>query len=138
MSRAMMIHCSLLALMVCCLSAGPAETAPSSPESQVRKLKDQLDNELAQNARLRQRNEELEKQLLVLSQQLNKLEAQLKSPTTMGPIPQLNLPQLKLPRFLPDGKAVPPDWDERQFNGVPYYIIPLEGNAVHPQQNGMR
>lgn len=131
MSRAMLMRSGLLALMICCLSAAPAETAPSSAENQVQKLKDQLASELAQNARLRQRNGELEKQLLDLNAQLNKLEAQLKAPPATWAIPQL-----KLSRILPDGRAVPPDWSERQFNGMPVYIIPLQG--VGPGQAGTR
>lgn len=133
MSRAMLMHSSVMALMICCLSAAPAETAPGSPESQVQNLKDQLAKERAQNAQLRARNEELEKHLLEMGAQIGKLEAQLKAPPTTSAIPQL-----KLPPILPNARALPPGWNEQQFNGLPVYIIPLQANGMDPGQGGMR
>lgn len=121
MSAKVPLHFGLLVLLIATLSASPADTAPSSPDIQVQKLKDELVSQMALSKQLRTRNEELEKQLLQMHQQLQKLESQLKAPTTNWAIPPLNMP-----RFLPDGRAVPPNWNERQFNGVPFYIVPLE------------
>jgi hypothetical protein len=133
MPRLIVFHCGLLALMFGTLSASPADRVPSSPEKQVQRLKEQLASEMAQNAMLRQRNEELEKELLDISSQLKKLEAQLKIPPMHWTIPQWNMPHL-----LQNGPTVPPDWNERQFNGVPYYIIPLQEGGRDQAQDGTR
>lgn len=133
MPRLIVLYCGLLALMFGTLSASPADTAPSSPETQVQKLKEQLASEIAQNAKLRQRNEELQKKLLDMGSQLKKLEAQLKVPPM-----QWAIPQLKMPRVLPNAPAVPPDWNERQFNGMPYYIIPLQDGGRDQAKDGKR
>lgn len=133
MPRLIVLYCGLLALMFGSLSASPADTVPSSPEKQVQKLKEQLASEMAQNTMLRQRNEELEKELLDTSSQLKKLEAQLKVPPMHWTIPQLNMPHL-----FQNGPTVPPDWNERQFNGAPYYIIPLQEGGRDQVQGGTR
>jgi len=36
------------------------------------------------------------------------------------------------PRTLRDRKAIPKDWRQREFNGMPYYIVPLEEG--HPER----
>lgn len=137
MSGRTALRLSFLALMLCTLSAAAADPAPASPESELQKMQQHVNELKAQNAKLRERNAELERHLLDLNARLRQLEAQFKEPAKIV-IPPLNYTPLKLPGILPNGRLVPEEWREEQFNGQPYYVIPLQGAAADQGQGGTR
>jgi len=58
--------------------------------------------------------EELKKQVGALEQRIATLENKLKKLT------------LAIPQTFPDLKQLPKGWEKREFNGLKYYIIPIE------------
>jgi hypothetical protein len=137
MHRSIALRWGFLALLLCTLSAAPADTAPAARQPEFKKLQQRLDGLKAQNAQLRQRNAELERHLLDLKARLNQLEMQVKVPAKIM-IPPLNPAPLTSPRILPNGHAVPQGWREEQFNGLPYYLIPLQQDAAEKGRIGTR
>jgi hypothetical protein len=125
------------ALVLCTVSAAAADPAPASPESELQKMQQRMDELKAQNLQLRDRNAELERHLLDLNTRLRQLETQLKEPAKIL-IPPLNYAPLNSPGILPNGRVVPEGWREERFNGLPYYVIPLQGAAADQGRSGMR
>lgn len=124
---------TLLLISVSALAGDSVNGASDAAQKEIEKLQQRLADETAQNAKLREQNTKLSHELKDMGERLNQLEKQLKAPH------DLVLPQLKwaplpegattapMPRQIPDG------WRKRQFNGVPYYIIPLQTTgAEHP------
>ena len=73
------------------------------------------------------------KRIEKLERQVQKLEAELKAkPSIVVPT---QLPQNTLPKLIPAPKQVPQNWVQKEFNGLPYYIVPLnqEQTNVEPQ-----
>jgi uncharacterized coiled-coil protein SlyX len=58
--------------------------------------------------------EELKKQVGALEQRIATLESKLQKLT------------LAIPQTFPDLKQLPKGWEKREFNGLRYYIIPIE------------
>jgi hypothetical protein len=58
--------------------------------------------------------EELKKQVAALEQRVATLESRLEKLT------------LAIPQTFPDLKQLPKGWEKRKFNGMNYYIIPIE------------
>jgi len=58
--------------------------------------------------------ESLKKQVAALEERVEKLEAALKKPT------------VSIPQGFPELKQLPHGWLRREFNGIPYYIIPID------------
>lgn len=125
MSRPFARHLGLLALLLCTLSAAPAESSQSAPETEYQKLENRFKDLLSQNAKLRERNAELERHLQELNTKLQQLENQLKVPAKIV-IPPLKFAPLTGPQMTPNGQPLPQGWREGQFNGLPYYIVPLQ------------
>jgi len=67
--------------------------------------------------------------LLVRVAALEKRVAELEKRQPMVVVPQPTVPRAQTPslpkRPLPDG------WQQREFNGIPYYIVPLDTPAKH-------
>jgi hypothetical protein len=134
MSRATMFRWGFLILLLGGLSStlgDRAKAAADSPETETQALKRRLADALNENAKLRDQNSTLERHLIDLGAQIKQLEA-LKAPKPYVVIPQLKwappadtLPQSVMPRPIPEG------WREQQFNGVPYYLIPLQSNGTN-------
>lgn len=131
MSRPFALKLGFLALLLCTLSAAPAETAPSSPDNAYQKLASRFKDLMSQNANLRERNAELERHLTEMSAKLWQLESQLKVPAKIV-IPPLRYTPLLTPRLTPNGQPLPEGWHEGRFNGLPYYVVPLQGNGSDP------
>jgi hypothetical protein len=106
-SAFLLVFSTILSLVVFCSAAA---TGPVDPEgSEIEQLRKQI-------AELQRRVEALEKRL-----------AEGQRPSRPVEPPSLALPRSgRLPR------QIPPGWQRREFNGVPYYIIPIE------QQNRSR
>lgn len=135
MSHATVFRWGLLALMLVSVSAlaGDSVNGASDPsQKEIDKLNQRLAEQTAQNAKLREQNAKLTRELADMGERLNQLEKQLKSPRE-----GLILPPLKWAP-LPDGQAsiptaprrLPDGWQEQQFNGVPYYIIPIQTSGA--------
>ncbi len=58
--------------------------------------------------------EELKKQVGALAQRIAILESKLQKLT------------LAIPQTFPDLKQLPKGWQKREFNGLEYYVIPIE------------
>jgi hypothetical protein len=58
--------------------------------------------------------DELKKQMASLELRITALEGQLEKLT------------LAIPQTFPDLKQLPKGWERREFNGLSYYIIPIE------------
>ena len=67
-------------------------------------------------ASLKGKIEALEKRVAALeARQLGEL-------VTIDPLAQPSLPAVKT---VPDGGTVPAGWQRREFNGMPYYLVPI-------------
>lgn len=62
--------------------------------------------------------EELKKQVITLEQRVATLESRLEKLT------------LAIPQTFPDLKQLPKGWEKRKFNGMNYYIIPIEQDSI--------
>lgn len=58
--------------------------------------------------------EELKKQVAALEQKVASLESRLQKLT------------LTIPQAFPELKQLPKGWEKREFNGMSYYIIPID------------
>jgi len=56
----------------------------------------------------------LKKQVAVLEYRVEKLEAAIQKIT------------VSIPQGFPELKQLPKGWQRREFNGIPYYIIPID------------
>ncbi|MFG0333089.1 MAG: hypothetical protein ACF8TS_06995 [Maioricimonas sp. JB049] len=72
------------------------------------------------------RVDQLERQLHVLTERVEQLEAQSA---------QQSIQQLQHQQPAP---AVPKDWSRREFNGTPYYIVPLGSEDRNRQSSSGR
>ncbi|MBW7991382.1 MAG: hypothetical protein FVQ84_15410 [Planctomycetes bacterium] len=61
----------------------------------------------------------LKSQVASLEKRIKTLEAQLLADRTIK----------DLPLIIPQMPQVPKGWRKRQFNGIPYYVIPLQQNS---------
>lgn len=112
-----MVICGGLALVLLGgLSAAPTEQEPNRTDAQqqqvtVQSLEKQLTAERA-------RNQQLTDELAKTKQELSVLRAQLQ----VG-----RQAQLRWATPISPGPSVPEGWQLRQFNGMPYYVVPLHG-----------
>jgi hypothetical protein len=95
----------IIGILICCgiigtVVAWASQGTDTTTASQIQALKKQV------NA-LEQRVEALEEQTL------------LRQPPRSVPLPAPRLP----------GRRVPDNWRQREFNGIPYYIVPLHRDA---------
>ena len=135
MSCATVVRWGLSALMLVSVSALAGDSASGNADAsqkEIEKLQQRLADETAQNAKLREQNTKLSHELTDMGERLNQLEKQLKAPH------DLVLPQLKWSArsrrgqpFAPTPRQIPNGWREQQFNGVPYYIIPLQSGGAN-------
>jgi outer membrane murein-binding lipoprotein Lpp len=61
--------------------------------------------------------ESLKKQVAALEDRVAKLEAAIQKIT------------VSIPQGFPELKQLPKGWRRREFNGIPYYIIPIDSGA---------
>jgi hypothetical protein len=59
----------------------------------------------------------LKKQVTALEERVDRLEVELRKIT------------VSIPQAFPELKQLPKGWQRREFNGMPYYIIPLDVGA---------
>jgi len=112
-------HLSLLAVVSGILATVALCTGPTSPppapseQSQVEELKKEVDS-------LRQRVESLEKQLkdhcLIIPRTVRESPMIIRPPGRPGPVPK--------------------DWHPFEFNGMTYYVVPVNTPQVSPQEPG--
>lgn len=134
MLHATVVRWGLSAVMLLSVSALAGDSVNGNSDAsqkEIEKLQQRLADETAQNAKLREQNTKLSHELIDMGERLNQLEKQLKAPH------DLVLPQLKWAP-LPEGAAIAPmprqipdGWREQKFNGVPYYIIPLQSSGAN-------
>jgi septal ring factor EnvC (AmiA/AmiB activator) len=62
--------------------------------------------------------EELKKQMTALEQKVATLESRLEKL------------RLAIPQTFPDLKQLPKGWEKREFNGMKYYIVPIEQEPI--------
>jgi hypothetical protein len=103
----LLVFSAILSLVACCSAAATGQGDPQG--SQIEQLRKQI-------AELQRRVEALEKRL-----------GQRQPPRRL-----IEPPSLVLPRSSRPPRQSAPGWQRREFNGVPYYIIPIE------QQNRSR
>ena len=96
--------------------AVPAPAAPGAkdPAKLMKSLEDLLKSYQEENARLRAQVETQQAQLVELEGQIVRL---MRSKAVMAPQPGV-----------PGQSQVPPGWQPFQFNGMTYYVVPLEGS----------
>lgn len=127
MHKPIVLRWSCLALIAGALTAGAmghrATAAGDPPEQDVQTLKRRLAEQIAINAKLRQGSDDLRRQLSELGDQLTKLEGQLKQAPAKVVVPPLLPPPPDAQPPLPRGSQ------EQQFNGMPYYLIPLNATG---------
>lgn len=101
--------CCILLFVAFSVSAGPASFGEGSAE--IDELKKQVSS-------LRERVEALEKTAIIVS----------------GLQPRTHEFIIRLPEALRRRAYLPKGWQEREFNGITYYVIPLNQNASHLSQ----
>lgn len=119
MFRTLIIPLGLFALLLGTVSAGPADEPKSQRESadaQISKLQQLVGEKADEIQRLRNENDKLK-------QDVERLKGELHAVRAAGNVPFVRPP---LAPRIPDG------WQLRQFNGVPYYIVPLDSPAAKP------
>jgi len=94
------------------VSAAPVQDAT---QDRVKELEAKLMGSEKRNFELEKENALLTREKLELANQLIKLQTQLAAEKTNVPL------QLK---------KVPDNWVQRDFNGVTYYLVPLDGGRV--------
>lgn len=106
----------LALLLLCTLSATPAEQPQTHPESdtKIRSLESQLAAERAHNQELTDRVTKMSRELADLRNQLATARA---AAIVCKPVQP--------------GRQVPEGWTLRQFNGIPYYLVPLDAHGEH-------
>lgn len=69
----------------------------------------------------------LKKQISSLEERIKSLEKRLENSTIIrfDIPPHLDKPIIKTPEMFLRHKHLPKGWIQREFNGIPYYIIPL-------------
>lgn len=100
------ISCGIAVLILVTLSAGPAGEANKSTTPPTR---EQLE---ARVETLQTRVRELERRNSALEAEAQQLRTRL----------LVERPQ----PIIPDAGRVPENWQRRQFNGITYYLVPLE------------
>lgn len=123
MSRTLIIPLGLFALLLGTVSAGPAEEPKSQRESadaQISKLHQMVGDKVDEIVRLRIENDKLQRDVERLKAELNAARVAANAPLVRPLLPPTNVPNV------PDG------WQLRQFNGVPYYIVPLDSPVAKP------
>lgn len=98
--------CCILLFVALSVSAGPASSGAASAEF------DELKKEISS---LRERVEALEKRSIIVSRL---------QPRTHDFI-------IRLPEALRRRAYLPKGWQEREFNGITYYVIPLSQDVSH-------
>jgi hypothetical protein len=68
--------------------------------------------------------EQLKKEVASLRQRVEALEEQLKDHTVIAPKDGREMPIIIRPPWSP--QAMPKGWRRFEFNGVPYYVVPIE------------
>jgi len=101
--------CCVLLVVAFSAGAGPADFEDGSAEI------DELKKEVCS---LRERVEALEKATIIVSR----------------PQPRTDEFTIRVPEALRRRRHLPKGWQERQFNGITYYVIPLNQNASHPSR----
>ena len=97
------------------VSAAPI---PDATQDRVKELEAKLMGSEKRNFELEKENGILKREKLELANQLIKLQTQLAAEKTNVPL------QLK---------KVPDNWVQRDFNGVTYYLVPLDGGQANPK-----
>jgi hypothetical protein len=64
---------------------------------------------------------DLSKQVLELTDKVARLEARVQALEE-----SLRKITVRIPQQFPELKELPKGWEKRYFNGIPYYIIPIE------------
>ncbi len=76
--------------------------------------------------------EQLKKQVEALSRRVESLEKRMKDSQTIVLPRNRMLPPIPVdPNSLPGPRSTPRDWRRFEFNGMPYYIVPIGG--AHPE-----
>ncbi len=112
-----------------------SQVPATSPKTEMQKLRDlvaSLQERLSQTqARLFQsedENAELKKEIARLRAELNTQPRFRVFPRTPSTQPfRFEIPNPLIPRQY----SLPKNWEERQFNGQSYYLIPLESDSKH-------
>ncbi len=76
---------------------------------------------------------ELKKEVLSLRERIKSLEERLVNATIIvpGPKPKIDNSIIKVPEALHRHRCIPKGWQQRQFNGHLYYVIPLDKNIIN-------
>ena len=114
----------------------PAEPVPAETLTAEPMLRSGAPDLAKENARLRGEVEMLKSRVSVLESRVRELEAG--TPSAPKPAPRPTQPQVvpKAPRLVPGQpgreRPVPEGWQEREFNGMRYYIVPLKPGEAKP------
>src|SRR5687767_525844 len=136
------------------LGAGPAADDYTPPRIETRLTEPQADlgkeNLAKENLKLRLEVELLKSRVARLETRVKELEAGKPAPPKATPpkaTPRPTPPQVvpksvpKAPRFAPresnpvnpaSPRPLPEGWQEREFNGIKFYLVPLEAGAAKP------
>jgi len=100
---------SILAVVTLCIAAASPGQAPDSSEV-----------------------EQLKKEVASLRERVESLERRLEDRTLMIPRGRVMPPMTIDPNTLPGFRSTPRDWKRFEFNGMPYYVIPIDGGLACP------
>lgn len=80
---------------------------------------------------------ELKKEVLSLQKRVKELEERLERATIIFPQTKFRMPEsiIKIPKEHLQPKYIPKGWQKFYFNGIPYYIIPIDQNSTCPNSN---
>jgi len=112
MNRNGLVRAGLSGLLLCGVSAGPiTQPADTKPTDEVTRLTRELGFQNQKVENLLKQNSELEAQVRQL---------------------QVKLAMEKTAQPGMEGKQIPRDWVTKEFNGTPYYLVPLTGAQSAP------
>jgi hypothetical protein len=71
---------------------------------------------------------QLKEKIAALEERVAELEEKLEEKQPNIILKQKNTP--KLPNLLPPSHDVPPNWEQKEFNGMSYYIVPIKEQRI--------
>ena len=119
MKKILFLLCGFVVVgwLISALAAGEKQSAPTDAKTEVGQLTQQVNSLQARIKTLEERLEKLEKERII--------KLQTSSPPVINPTPNF----MQLPGTVADSNRPPNALGEREFNGLKYYMVPLNAGG---------
>ncbi len=119
MKKILFLLCGFVVVgwLISALAAGEKQSVPTDAQTDAGRLTQQIDTLQARIKSLEERLEKLEKERII--------KLQTSSPPIINPTPNF----MQLPGTVADPNRPPNAWGEREFNGLKYYMMPLNAGG---------